>query len=71
MEFMQALNNKVRKSWKQMRTLAVVAPFAAASSSGGATTMILLTAAVASFIKVWPCFCHYMLGLGSLVAAAF
>jgi hypothetical protein len=56
MEFMQALNNKVRTSWKQMRTLAVVAPFAAASSSGGATTMILLTAAVASFIKVMSCF---------------
>eukprot|EP00884_Botryococcus_braunii_P009697 jgi/Botrbrau1/18729/Bobra.0386s0052.1 len=49
----QALNTTIRKSWKQMRTLAVVAPFAAVSKGGGQTTMLLLTAAVASFIKLY------------------
>lgn len=46
----QAVNLQIKESVRQMRILAVVAPFAAVS--GGADTFFIVTKAVASFIKV-------------------
>lgn len=44
------MNNEIRNSVRQMRALALVAPFAAVS--GSADTFYVITKAVASFIKV-------------------
>lgn len=44
------LNQQIKDSVKQMRMLALVAPFAAVS--GSADTFFIITKAVASFIKV-------------------
>jgi hypothetical protein len=45
-----ALNQQIKDSVKNMRMLALVAPFAAVS--GSADTFFIITKAVASFIKV-------------------
>jgi hypothetical protein len=47
----EELNAQIRGSLKQMRVLALVAPFAAVS--GGADTFMIITKAVASFIKLY------------------
>lgn len=47
----EELNVQIRGSLKQMRVLALVAPFAAVS--GGADTFMIITKAVASFIKLY------------------
>lgn len=44
------LNQQIKESVKHMRTLAIIAPFAAVS--GSADTFFIITKAVASFIKV-------------------
>lgn len=45
------VNAQIRASVRQMRMLAVVAPFAAAT--GSADTFVIITKAVASFIKLY------------------
>ena len=50
------LNQQIKDSVKNMRMLALVAPFAAVS--GSADTFFIITKAVASFIKVIPCSFH-------------
>ena len=47
----QDVNEQIRQSMKQMRMLAVVAPFAAAT--GSADSFFIITKAVASFIKLY------------------
>lgn len=47
----QDVNAQIRDSVKQMKVLALVAPFAAVS--GGADTFMIITRAVASFIKLY------------------
>lgn len=46
----EAVNQQIKESVKQMRMLAIIAPFAAVS--GSADTFFIITKAVASFIKV-------------------
>lgn len=46
----EAINQNIKESIKQMRMLAIIAPFAAVS--GSADTFFIITKAVASFIKV-------------------
>ena len=47
----QDINGQIRQSVKQMRMLALVAPFAAVS--GSTDTFMIITRAVASFIKLY------------------